>query len=159
MLESKEVAINIRTKGATGEREIANKLNPIILEVLDQHGVDAPEHPVAQRNQNQSAVGGADLSNVFGISIEVKRVEQLSVNTWWNQCMLAAERNGEFPVLLYRQNRKRWRCVLLAQIPLPVGAGVTACQYTRCEISWDDFESWFRQWVTRKILNGEDVRT
>ena len=152
------MAINIRQKGAEGEREIARELNRIIQSVLDYHGLDDPDVPVIQRNQNQTAVGGNDLSNVFGLGIEVKRQENLCVNVWWKQCINAAERNGEFPVLLYRQNRKAWRCVLLTQLMLPPAGSLSAVQYTRAEISWDDFQIWFREWVSRKIAAGEWVK-
>ena len=148
--------INIRTKGAEGEREVAKVLNKIINEVLKQEGVDIPEVDIVQRNQNQTAVGGNDLSNVFGIGIEIKRQEQLSVNTWWTQCLAAAERNNEFPLLLYRQNHKAWRCVLMVAVTLPQSPGsIHAVQYTRAEICWIDFQVWFREWVLRKVQAGE----
>jgi hypothetical protein len=81
------------------------------------------------------------------MSIEVKRQEQLSVNTWWQQCTAAAERNNEHPVLLYRQNRKKWRCVTLVWLHLPGGAQ----QQVRAEFDFDTFLHWFEQWVLRKI--------
>jgi len=154
------MGINIRQKGAEAEREIARALNAIITSVLRERGLPIPNDPIAQRNQNQTAVGGNDLSNVFGLSIEVKRQEALSVNSWWQQCTVDAERNGEFPVLLYRQNRKGWKCVMLVSLMLPPLAGAgDAAQYTRAELSWEDFQIWFREWVMRKVVYGEQVRT
>ena len=148
------MTINVRQKGQEGERQVAKALNEIINELLVKYGIPLPEKPIVQRNQNQSAVGGNDLSNVFGISIEVKRQEQLAVNTWWQQCLKAAEANGEFPVLIYRQNNKAWHVVMLMWVQLPAGEGASAVQ-VRAEMDWDSFLKWFRQWVDRKLANGE----
>lgn len=152
--------INIRAKGANGEREIANDLNYIVQSVLKSQEwpaatVDACGQAV-QRNQNQSAVGGCDLSNTFGLAIEVKRQEALSINTWWAQCTAAANRNSEVPVLLYRQNHKPWRCITLTSLPLP---GARQATGIRSEMSYEDFKAWFYQWVYYKLLSGEAVRT
>lgn len=151
--------INIRQKGAEGEREIYNALNPIIQQVLRELGYSAEDVDKAatcvQRNQNQSAVGGNDLVNTFGLSIEVKRQEQLSINTWWKQCADAAARNGEHPVLLYRQNRKKWHCVTLVWLQLPHGGGIQV----RAELSWEDFLRWFKDVVRDQIEHGYEFRT
>lgn len=146
------MGINIRTKGATAEREICDTLNFIIRLCLQELGEPVPEKPIVQRNQNQTAVGGKDLSNTFDLAIEVKRQEQLSVNTWWKQCVSQAERNNEKPVLIYRQNRQSWRVVLIGQLSVPSlnGSG-TALMQARCEISWEDFQSWFKVYAKRKI--------
>lgn len=151
--------INIRQKGAEGEREVYKALNPIIQRVMLELGFPAAEVNAAanavQRNQNQSAVGGNDLTNTFGMSIEVKRQEALSINTWWKQCCEAAERNMEHPVLLYRQNGKKWRCVTTGYVELPLGKFSQA----RVEFGWETFLQWFEQWVRVKLQNGEVVRT
>lgn len=148
--------INIRQKGQSGERQVATELNLIVNILLAKHGIPVPVVPVIQRNQNQSAVGGSDLSNTFGIAIEIKRQEQLSINTWWRQCTVAAEKNGEFPVLIYRQNKQAWRVVMYswAQLPPAHGGGGSAIQL-RMETDWESFKSWFRQWVDNKLSNGE----
>jgi len=151
--------INVRQKGASGETEISKILDPIIVECMRFRDIDPPLGQIVQRNQNQSAVGGSDLTNTFGLCIEVKRQEALSVNTWWAQCTAAATRNNELPVLLYRQNRKAWRCVLPAWIALPTLPGATVAHVqARAEISLDDFEQWFRNWVDRKLQLGERPR-
>jgi len=153
------MGINIRAKGAEGEREVYKALNPIAQRVMQRLGFPAEQVAAAanciQRNQNQSAVGGNDLSNTFGLSIEVKRQEQLSVNTWWQQCTAAAVRNNEHPVLLYRQNGKKWRCVTLVWLSLPDQKQVQA----RAEFDWDTFLSWFDSWVACKLQAGHEVRT
>jgi hypothetical protein len=159
------MGINIRTKGAEGERQVARALNEVIQTVLRKQEwspeVIAGCEQCVQRNQNQSAVGGCDLSNVFGLAIEVKRQEQLSVNSWWTQCVESATRNREFPVLIYRQNRQAWSVVMYAALSLPTlneGASQFASLPARVEISWDDFLRWFALWVERKLLNGEYPR-
>lgn len=146
--------INIRQKGAKGERQLATQLNAIVNALLLKHGLPIPAKPVIQRNQNQSAVGGNDLSNTFSLSIEVKRQENLNVEAWWRQCCYAAERNQEFPVLVYRQNNGPWRVVINLWAQLPAGAGDSACR-VRGEIKWGEFLEWFRLWVDRKLSNGE----
>jgi hypothetical protein len=153
------VGINIRQKGAEGEREIYKALNPIIQKVMRE--LDFPAEQVAaaatavQRNQNQSAVGGNDLTNTFGMSIEVKRQEQLAINAWWKQCCDAATRNDEHPVLLYRQNGKKWRCVTTGYVELPSNK----FSMLRVEFDWDAFLAWFEQWARVKLQAGSEVRT
>lgn len=150
--------MNIRAKGANGEREVYNLLNPIIKEVMLEVGgfseddLRNPENFI-QRNQNQSAVGGKDLVNTFGLAIEVKRQETLLLEPWWKQTVASAKRLNEKPVLLYRQNRKKWRAVLEHALE-----GFTPCNHTplvtiplRIELSESEFLVWFRNW-TRSYL-------
>ena len=144
------MSINIRQKGQEGEREIQRLLEPIVRKVLERNGIPLPEKAIVQRNQNQSAVGGSDLTNTFGLCIEVKRQEQLSINTWWAQCTKAAKDNNEWPVLLYRQNCKKWRCVTLVWLHLPAGAQ----RQVRAEIDMDSFLAWFEEWVERRVNKG-----
>ena len=80
------MAINVRTKGQTGEREICDFFNNIYKEVYEYLQMSLPAKPIAQRNQNQSAVGGCDITNTCFFAVEVKRQEALSINTWWKQC-------------------------------------------------------------------------
>ena len=147
------MTINIRSKGATAEREICDMCNYITGKVMAEMGFPKPKEPLFQRNQNQTAVGGSDIANPFGLSMEVKRQEQLSINTWWKQCTDAANRFHEVPVLLYRQSCKDWRCVMLAELPLPaVNGSVGTAMQARVEISEQDFRTWFEQFVRRKLV-------
>ena len=148
------MSINIRQKGQEGEREVQRALEPIVRKVMSEGGYALPDKPIVQRNQNQSAVGGSDLSNTFGMCIEVKRQEQLSINTWWKQCTTAATENNEHPVLLYRQNGKKWRCVTTLWLHLPGGAQ----QQARAEMDWDSFLHWFEEWVRRTLAQGGVLR-
>lgn len=145
------MAINIRTKGQEGEREVARAMNSIVESVLTNKGFALPLKPVIQRNQNQSAVGGHDLSNPFCLGIEVKRQEALSVNTWWSQCIKSCVATADIPVLVYRKNKAKWSVILL--VDLPVGDGVHVSR-VRAEIEWDAFLQWFYTFVSRRIDNG-----
>jgi hypothetical protein len=145
------MGINIRTKGQTGEREVAGLLNAIVQQIRIKEGFPplADRDLPFQRNQNQSAVGGDDLTNPFGLAIEVKRQEALSINTWWKQCVASAERSGFKPVLIYRQNRKPWRVRTLVMFPVTESVSVGPLI---AETSIDDFESWFAEYYRRHLL-------
>lgn len=147
------MGINIRQKGQEGEREVARAMNSIVEAVLKAHGMAIPTKPVIQRNQNQSAVGGSDLSNPFGLSPEVKRQETLSINTWWKQCIQASLDFGGTPVLLYRQNGKRdWNVIMMVDVPLTQSSHVRG---VRAQMDWQSFLQWFYALVDYKIRQGE----
>jgi len=156
------VGINIRQKGAEGERQVIKMLTPIIQEVMRE--MEFPPEQVeaalkmVQRNQNQSAVGGNDLSNTFGMSIEVKRQEQLAINTWWAQCEAAALRNNELPVLIFKQNQKPWRFITYGFLHAPADNGGWTSVRARVEFNEETFKSWFRAWVKGKLLNGYEAK-
>lgn len=145
------MGINIRTKGQSGEREICDWLNSITHRILEEEGFSLPERPIFQRNQNQSAVGGSDITNPFGLCIEVKRQESLNLNEWWKQCAEAAKQFGGKPLVLYRQNGKRkWRALLEADFYYQCGQAFSTF---RCEIQHEDFERFVHSWIKRIIIN------
>jgi len=152
------MAINVRTKGQEGEREVAKMLNSIVATVRSELGLHnyATNDELFQRNQNQSAVGGADLSNPLQLEIEVKRQEALSVNTWWKQCVDSAARTGGVPVLMYRQNRKGWRVCMCGELPLqPVGVPpYSTLGPCRVEVDVDTFKAWFRNYYTKQVTRA-----
>lgn len=149
--------LNPRTKGQTGEREIADMLNFIIYTVMKELQMPNPERGMTtiQRNQNQSAVGGSDLTNCMGLSIEVKRQEALSVGSWWKQTTAAAMRNNETPVLMYRQNRKHWTIMTYGWIAIGHNKHIRAV----VEIDLDTFKLWFKEWARAHLTQGGEVRT
>ncbi len=153
------MSIHVVNKGKEGEREVVRELNALLEKVLQSQ--QWPEHLVEisrkciQRNQNQTAVGGCDLSNTFGLAIEIKRQEVLSIESWWRQCLASAERNSEWPVLLYRQNHKSWKCVTFVNLQLP---GERHMSKVRAELSWEAFKAWFYGWVYYKLVAGEVPR-
>ena len=152
------MGINIRQKGAEGEREVVRLLNGIIAQVMMELGYSLAEIgnqlQDVQRNQNQSAVGGCDLSNTFGIAIEVKRQEQLSVNSWWAQCKASADKLNELPLLIYRQNRKPWRIRTYAWLPMPANSEGMYDRQLRAVVDFEleVFKEWFAAWVRAKLI-------
>ena len=151
------MGINIRAKGANGEREVATMMNDIVERVCKEEGLPLPPKPVIQRNQNQSAVGGSDLTNPFGYAIEVKRQETLAVNTWWKQCEVASAEFGGTPVVIYRQNGKRkWNVVMYAFLPVWKSTGYVKARVT---VDWDDFAQQFeatvRYYIRKELWRPE----
>lgn len=144
--------VHVVNKGKEGEREVCRLLNVEINAIIADNNLDATTieilKGVVQRNQNQSAVGGGDI-NLFGLSIEVKRQETLSVEEWWRQAVKSAARNGDKPVLIYRQNRKAWHVVMDGWLPLPADF-----HSARTQVSIESFQHWFRRWVLQKIQSG-----
>ncbi len=149
------MSINIRQKGAGGEREVITLLEPVVRRVMLDTGYPIPEKPIIQRNQNQTAVGGSDLTNTFGLAIEVKRQETLAVNQWWMQCVNSASRNGEIPVLMYRQNQKKWHVVMHGTFGYPPAAGEVHCSIRfRATITLEHFLEWFALHVRGMLAQG-----
>ena len=92
-----------RTKGATAERSVINKLK--------EHGFTN-----AQRNLLQAAKSGFDIIGVGNFAIEVKNHKKLNINAWWKQTTAQAT-DGLIPTLIYHiPNTSRW----LVQMPLSV---------------------------------------
>lgn len=150
------MGINIRAKGATGEQEIATDLNLILKRIYIELKLVWPDKPIVQRNSLQSAVGGCDLVGTYGMAIEVKRQEALSINTWWAQCIKSAQERREIPVLLFRQNAKPgqrtcWRCITLAELPPPFAAHKPL--EVRVELSYEDFKVWFYHWAKVHVMS------
>lgn len=145
--------VNIRVKGEDGEREIVNMLKPIVARVLQDYGIkdidNANYYP--QRNQNQTAVGGTDIIS-YGFDIEVKRHEVLSVNTWWRQVTTSAANSGNMPVLLYRQNRLGWSCIMYTYTRGPNNRFMKV----RSEVSLEAFLKLYEEYV-RHYLKPKDV--
>lgn len=96
-----------RNKGQRGERELCELL---------MHHLELDE---VTRNLDQVREGGADIMDVPGLAIEVKRQETLSVDSWWRQATKQAINTNRMPVLAYRQNRKKWHFCLPASLIIP----------------------------------------
>lgn len=133
--------INVREKGADGEREIATRLNDIIDGLREIHDLPELPEPQVQRNQNQTAVGGCDLVGTYEFAIEIKRQENLSLEAWWRQAVTSAGRRGRIPVVIFRQNRKPWRVMMPGSIFAVTGNAEIRC---RTEVTLTDFEILFR---------------
>ena len=148
-LKRYELAINKKNKGAEGERDIANRLNDIVRQVRGRYEHEQLAIPPFQRNQNQSAVGGSDLSNPFGLSIEVKRQEVLSIQMWWKQTVKSAREEDGMPILIFRQNNKKWR-VLMEGV---IGSDLTSLKIP-VEIDIKTFEAWFERYYYYHHINS-----
>ena len=147
------MSLNPRTKGQEGEREVARMLNDIVAIVRE--GLKLPtlekDDYLFQRNQNQSAVGGSDLSNKLHLEIEVKRQEDLAISQWWNQCTKQANRTQGIPILIFRQNRKAWRVMMYSFIPMqPMHVGYRSYHGPiRMEMRIECFKQWFETYYTQ----------
>ena len=87
-----------RTKGASGEREIAK----ILTDCLGFK---------VERKLGAARDGGSDIeidTPPPGWSIEVKRREKLRVEKWWEQTERQADKEERRPLLLFRRNRAPW---------------------------------------------------
>lgn len=153
--------MNIRAKGQDGEREVANMLNQVVNDVRIKLGLTPLDKNdgLFQRNQNQSAVGGHDLSNNLDLAIEVKRQEALSINSWWSQCVKSAERSNGIPVLIFRQNRQKWRVIMNGWISCRPTHYVGHENTVRIEITLEDFLTWFTCYYHERVSRNERVST
>lgn len=115
--------INGRTKGAAAEREAGKWL---------QESFSLPAAP--HRNLEQVREGGYDLLGFEPFAMEIKRVEQLSLNQWWLQALKQAQ-HRQCPVVMYRQNRQPWRFLIPA-----TAIGVRSVSFVQLEanvfIAW-----------------------
>jgi hypothetical protein len=97
--------INGRNKGANGEREaaewLATKFNLGIK----------PE-----RNLEQVRKGGHDLLGFPPFAFEIKRAETLNLRDWWLQAVHSCTDEYHIPVVMYRQNRRKWQFLISAQL-------------------------------------------
>lgn len=127
--------INVRSKGARGEREVRD----ILQKTMDEVGkrMNLLFVPEVQRNLMQSMVGGHDLVGVPGLAVEVKFCETLQPEKWWEQCLNQAERVKATPVLIYRRKNAKWRVRMWARL-----SDVGDFQ-APVEISLDHFLRWF----------------
>lgn len=85
--------INSRKKGASGERELANKLK--------DYGYNT------RRGQQYNGLEGEDVVGLDYIHIECKRVERLNLE----EAMLQAKRDAtaeQKPAVFHRKNNHKW---------------------------------------------------
>lgn len=144
--------IDVRAKGHDFERSVATKLNAIVNGCLREGGYAAPTKPVIQRNQNQSAVGGDDLTGTFGLAIECKAVEALSPDAWWRQATASAKKGHKTAIVIYKQNRSPWQVMMECDIPYPHTPERT--MRVRVTLPYTAFEVWFEDWVNHCLKKG-----
>jgi hypothetical protein len=132
-----------KSKGSSGEREAAALLTRWAAEI----GVSLD----LERNLEQVRAGGADINGVPGLEIEVKRVEALSIPAWWRQITTATNKSGKHPLLMYRQNRKRWQfqtVLYTAHYPTSGGGFVAPVIATMDEAN---AKVWFQSFLKAKM--------
>lgn len=130
--------VNGRAKGASAERELA--------ELLTGWAATAGVKLELKRNLEQVRGGGHDLVGLeqYGLAVEVKRVEQLALSTWWGQAVRQAEKVGCLPVLAWRQNRKPWR--------FRIRGYVWPC---KSPLDLDLEASYFREWFIDQLRSKQ----
>lgn len=117
--------INSRAKGASGEREFCRWL-------FDNFNV-----PMPTRNLEQVRSGGSDVIDIEPFYFEVKRVENLSLDSWWHQVCRAIKKAHDdslVPVVAFRQNRSPWEFLIHAE-NIGVKRGYIRLD-ERCFIKW-----------------------
>ena len=124
-----------QSKGARGEREIVQLLQPVVTRIYSEAGLEVPD---LQRNTIQSDKGGYDIVGLNWLAIEVKRCETLNLNSWTEQCLRQAK-SGQTPVLFFKQNHQKWR-VMMHSILVTGGASNLKVWG---EIKMDDFVLYF----------------
>jgi hypothetical protein len=98
-----------KQKGSGGEYEAIKLIQPVVDTAYSQAGLIPP---VLQRNLEQTRAGGHDIIGLPWLALEIKRQETLNINAWWNQTLASAIQSGGEPVLMYRQNNKKWHIMM-----------------------------------------------
>lgn len=128
-----------RQKGHDGEREIVRLLQPVVELVLGEKRLG--------RNLQQTRQGGHDICGLEHLAIEVKRCETLEIEKWWKQTLRQAEMvGGAIPVLIFRQNRGKWRVMMFGYV------GHLIC---RVEIDMTTFGLWLGEDLANRVRRGE----
>ncbi len=101
--------INPKQKGKSGEDEACSWISENIY--LKQRTIT--------RNYNQMYIG-ADIVD-YPLIYEVKRREALALDHWWGQIYKVKERlllhnKQTIPVVMFRQNRRRWEFLISAEV-------------------------------------------
>lgn len=100
-------------KGKSGEREAIKLIQPLVDEIYNEHGLEPPR---LQRNTLQSDNGGYDIVGLPWLALEVKRQETLAIPQWWRQT-IKQSKPWQLPVLMFRQNNKKWRFITMLRAP------------------------------------------
>lgn len=131
-----------RNKGKRAEREVVKILQPVVNEVYEGLGIEAPE---LERNLMQSHKGGYDLVGLDWLALEVKHQEQYHLEKWWEQCERQAKPYQE-PILFYRKNNVKWRIRMWARV-LTYSKVVEVL----VDISVEDFLDYFRESLHNRL--------
>lgn len=146
-----------RNKGMNGEREIVRMLQPHVDTIYSKYGI--LEIPLLERNTLQCNQGGSDIAGLDWMALEIKRQEIVHLEKWWEQTTQQCKTH-QVPVLLYRQNRGKWRCqlhgALLSNFAFAHNLHIDAIQQniviTKVDISIESFIDWFVNKVEYELL-------
>ena len=134
------MAINSRSKGQRGEREVRDLIQIIVDDVATEKNLlFAPE---IKRNLVQSREGGHDLVGIPGLAVEVKFQENIQVGKWWEQTLRQAKTEKARPVLIYRRKHQPWRVVMIGALVL--GDNTLPATVT---IEIETFRDWLREYL------------
>ena len=136
------MALNARDKGQRAERQAIATLQPVVTKVYLEFG---KEPPALERNLMQSMKGGYDLVGLEWLALEIKHQEVLKVDDWWSQAVHQAG-ESRIPVLMYKQNRVKWRVKLLGLIP--AGEKRIKCP---CDIDLATFLLWLEYRIRSEL--------
>jgi len=122
--------MNVRNKGASGEREMCKWLHKKM------------HIPLPTRNLEQVRSGGSDIIDIEPFFIEVKRCEILDLPSWWRQVVVETKKEvGDIePVVAFRQNRKPWEFLISAKM--------IGCKRGFIRVSDVIFLEWAREKIT-----------
>lgn len=123
--------VNGKVKGAAAEREAAALLTLWAKQV----GITVD----LTRNLEQTRGGGHDLCGLeeYGMAVEVKRVENPNMTSFWAQAVRQAKAVNCIPVLMWRQNRKPWA--------FRIQAHVWPChQSLAIDLDMTEFAKWYQ---------------
>lgn len=135
------MGINVVQKGKRAERDVASRLNAILVGLCDELGIEGVK---LARNLKQTQQGGFDLDGLDWIAIEIKHQNTVNLNPWWEQCCRQATPmpGGGYmrePILIWKKTGAQWKVRMLGRLKLDEKRAV------RCtvDIAWDDFAVWF----------------
>lgn len=135
--------LHSRNKGKRGERDVIGLLQPVINEVYEAHGLEAP---VLKRNTMQSDGGGFDLHGLEWLAIEVKHCAKPAVAAWWQQTLSQCGQH-QTAVLFYKIDRRGWTVRVWGFLE-------RTGQTTHCipvAISAEDWLQWFRTRLNHEL--------
>ena len=110
------MAINSRTKGAVGERELA-----LLLRTAG--------YANARRSAQYCGNTGdaPDITGIDGLHIECKRREQIQDEVFLQQAEREAKK-GLVPLVAYRRSREKWKVCLRLEVFLAIWGELTELQ-------------------------------
>jgi hypothetical protein len=137
--------LHSRNKGKAGEREVRDLFRKVFRYVLR-------DVSVIRRNHQQAEIGGADLVGVPFMSVEVKRVKQITwgkgLMDWWEQCVVQADTDGLKPCLVFRQDHGKW-LVMVGAYPEALDKWTPSYPMI---MQWDQFEHWLQLTTANREL-------